>query len=174
MIGFIFLSPYMCTIEFMHRSCLLTANMLSMISGQLLENVRNVRVSWQLFGRPISGFFWVNIKMSFHWLTRMSTYIVKRCPLLQGYSMVQWNVMGVYIQTVSLHVNNNTDLPPSTSNIGNLNRCLTILFISFCLLSPRDSKIIWLSNLLTVKVPDEGYSRNPLQALNQISTLLFQ
>ena len=51
--------------------------------------------------------------------------------------------LSVYIST------NNTDLFPSTSDIGNLSRFLTILFISFGLLSHIDFKIIWFSNRLT-------------------------
>ena len=34
-------------------------------------------------------------------------------------------------------------------------------------------KLIWLSNLSILSVPDEGYSRNASCALNQISTFLF-
>ena len=34
-------------------------------------------------------------------------------------------------------------------------------------------KMIWLSNLLALSVPDEGYYRNALWALNLISTILF-
>ena len=35
---------------------------------------------------------------------------------------------------------------------------MTILFRPFGLLPPKDFKIIWLSNLFTMNVPDEGYS----------------
>ena len=41
-------------------------------------------------------------------------------------------------------------------------------------LSPKDLKIIWLSNILALSVPDECYSRNVLFALNLISTMLLQ
>ena len=36
---------------------------------------------------------------------------------------------------------------------------LDILFRYFSFLAPKDLKIIWLSNLLTLSVPDEGHSR---------------
>jgi hypothetical protein len=36
---------------------------------------------------------------------------------------------------------------------------LDILFRYFRFLAPKDLKIIWLSNLLTLSVPDEGHSR---------------
>jgi hypothetical protein len=36
----------------------------------------------------------------------------------------------------------------------------------FSLLTPKDFKIIWLSNLLTIYVPDEGYSSITPCALN--------
>ena len=36
---------------------------------------------------------------------------------------------------------------------------LKSLFMSFGFLSPKDSKIIWLSNM-TLSVPDEGYFRS--------------
>ena len=38
--------------------------------------------------------------------------------------------------------------------------------------SQRLCRIIWLSNLLTLNVPDEGYSRNASCALTEMSTLL--
>jgi hypothetical protein len=39
---------------------------------------------------------------------------------------------------------------------------LVILFRSFGLLklAPKDFKIIWLSDIMVLSVPDEGYSRN--------------
>ena len=46
---------------------------------------------------------------------------------------------------------------------------LTILFRPFGLLVPKTFKIIWFSNLSTLSVPDEGYSRNGWCALNLIS-----
>ena len=42
------------------------------------------------------------------------------------------------------------------------------------LLAPKDFKNIWLSNLLIMSVPDEGYSRNVSCTLNLISTFLIQ
>jgi len=36
--------------------------------------------------------------------------------------------------------------------------------------APKDFKIILLSNILALSVPDEGYSRNVSCALNLIST----
>jgi hypothetical protein len=42
---------------------------------------------------------------------------------------------------------------------------LAILFRPFGLLARKTFKIIWLSNLSILSVPDEGYSRNALCAL---------
>jgi hypothetical protein len=42
------------------------------------------------------------------------------------------------------------------------------------LLAPKDFENIWLSNLLIMSVPDEGYSRNVSCTLNLISTFLIQ
>jgi hypothetical protein len=47
---------------------------------------------------------------------------------------------------------------------------LAILFRPFGLLACKTYKIIWLSYLSILSVPDEGYSRNALCALNLIST----
>ena len=41
------------------------------------------------------------------------------------------------------------------------------------LYSSKDFKIIWLSNILALSVPHEGYSRSASCALNLISTFLF-
>jgi len=43
----------------------------------------------------------------------------------------------------------------------------------FGLFSPKDFKIIWLSNLLSLSVLDEDYSRVASGALNLISTFLL-
>jgi hypothetical protein len=45
---------------------------------------------------------------------------------------------------------------------------LEILFKPFGLLAPKTFKIIWFSNLSTLSIPDEGYSRNVSCALNLI------
>ena len=50
---------------------------------------------------------------------------------------------------------------------------LAILFRSFGVLAPKNVKIIWISNILALTVPDEGYSRNASCALNLISTFLL-
>jgi len=50
---------------------------------------------------------------------------------------------------------------------------LAILFRPFDFLAHKDFKIIWLSNILTLSVPDAGYSRNVSCALILISTFLF-
>ena len=47
---------------------------------------------------------------------------------------------------------------------------LLFLFRLFDLLAPKDFKIIWLSNLLIMSVPDKGYSREVSCILNVIST----
>lgn len=41
------------------------------------------------------------------------------------------------------------------------------------LLAPKHFLIIWFSNLATIKVSDEGYSRNMWCAINQKSKFLF-
>jgi hypothetical protein len=41
---------------------------------------------------------------------------------------------------------------------------------SFGLLAPKEYEIIWVSNLLTVRVPDVHYSRNASCALHYIPT----
>jgi len=46
---------------------------------------------------------------------------------------------------------------------------LAILFRTFCFIASKHLKIIRLSNLSTLSVPDEGYSRNESCALNLIS-----
>jgi hypothetical protein len=43
----------------------------------------------------------------------------------------------------------------------------------FGFLAPKHFKIIWLSNILTLNISDEGYSRNTLCALNAIYTPLL-
>ena len=43
----------------------------------------------------------------------------------------------------------------------------------FGLLAPKTYKIIWLSNLSTLSVPDQGYSRNASHTLNFKSAFLF-
>jgi hypothetical protein len=43
----------------------------------------------------------------------------------------------------------------------------------FDFLAPKDFKIIWLSNILGLSVPDEGYSKNVWRALNLISMFLL-
>jgi hypothetical protein len=47
---------------------------------------------------------------------------------------------------------------------------LPFLFGSFGFPATKDFKIIWLSNILTLSVPDEGYSKNASRAQNMIST----
>jgi hypothetical protein len=39
-------------------------------------------------------------------------------------------------------------------------------------LAPKDFKIIWLSNILALSVPDEGYSRNVFIAITGSIPLL--
>ena len=45
----------------------------------------------------------------------------------------------------------------------------------FDFLAPKDFKIrlVWLSNILDLRVPDEDYSRNASHALSLISTFLL-
>ena len=50
---------------------------------------------------------------------------------------------------------------------------LAIMFRKFYFPDPKDCKIICLTNLLTLSVPDESYSRNAHRALNYISTSLM-
>lgn len=45
-----------------------------------------------------------------------------------------------------------------------------MLIWPFGLLDPKDLLIMWLFNHFTMKIPDEGYSKNVLCALNKIST----
>jgi hypothetical protein len=52
-------------------------------------------------------------------------------------------------------------------------RRFTNLFMPFGLLAPIYLKLIWLSKLLILSVPDKVYSRNASCALNYISTFLF-
>jgi len=49
-----------------------------------------------------------------------------------------------------------------------------LLVSCFGLIDLKDFKIIWLSKLSIVSVPDEGYTRNTLCALNLISTFLLE
>ena len=46
-------------------------------------------------------------------------------------------------------------------------------FLNICEFAPKTLKIIWLSNLSTFNIPDEGYSRIASCAINLISTFLF-
>jgi len=50
-----------------------------------------------------------------------------------------------------------------------------ILYSPFGCIASKDflNKIIWLSNILVLSVPDESYSRNASCALNLISTFFF-
>jgi hypothetical protein len=48
------------------------------------------------------------------------------------------------------------------------------VFLIICLCSICVWYIIWRSNILTLNVPDEGYSRNVLYTLNLISTFLYR
>ena len=50
---------------------------------------------------------------------------------------------------------------------------MAILLRLFGLIAPKTFLIICLFNLLTLGVPDEGYSRNAWCALNLISTFLL-
>ena len=50
---------------------------------------------------------------------------------------------------------------------------LDILFRAFSFLAFKDFEIIWLSNILALNIPDEGYSRNASYALNLISTFYY-
>jgi hypothetical protein len=50
---------------------------------------------------------------------------------------------------------------------------LTILFRFFGLFAPKNFHIIYLSNILSISVPDEGYFRNVSCGLYYISTLLI-
>ena len=43
---------------------------------------------------------------------------------------------------------------------------LAILLRPFGFIAPKHFKIIWLSNLSNLSVPDEGFARNALCALN--------
>jgi hypothetical protein len=46
---------------------------------------------------------------------------------------------------------------------------LAILFRVFGFLAHKDFKIIWLSNILALIVPDEGYSRNvPAEGFSRV------
>ena len=49
---------------------------------------------------------------------------------------------------------------------------MAVLFRPFGFSAPTDFKIIWLSNILALGVPDEGYSRNVPCALNLIFTFI--
>ena len=48
-----------------------------------------------------------------------------------------------------------------------------ILFRPFGLFAPKIFEIIWFSNLLTLSIPNEGYSRNVSCTLNWMSMLLY-
>ena len=50
---------------------------------------------------------------------------------------------------------------------------LVILFMAFYLLVTNDLYIVWLSNPVTLTVPDEGYSRNVSYALNNTYILII-
>jgi hypothetical protein len=51
---------------------------------------------------------------------------------------------------------------------------LAILFRSFSFIAPKEFYIIWLSNLSTLSVPDEGFSRNALFPHKFISTFYYE
>jgi hypothetical protein len=51
---------------------------------------------------------------------------------------------------------------------------LSTLFRPFGFLVPKDFKIIWLLNILSLSVSDEDYSRNASYGLNVISTFLLK
>jgi len=50
---------------------------------------------------------------------------------------------------------------------------LAILFMPLDFLIPKDIQIIWLSNMFSLNVPDEDYSRNAPCALNLLFSFLF-
>jgi len=47
------------------------------------------------------------------------------------------------------------------------------MFGPFGLVAPKNFRIISLSNILTMNVADEGYSKNASCALNKLSTFYF-
>ena len=49
----------------------------------------------------------------------------------------------------------------------------TTIYMSFGVFVPRNIAIICLPNILDLSLPDEGYSRNALCALQLISTFLL-
>jgi hypothetical protein len=51
---------------------------------------------------------------------------------------------------------------------------LSILFRLFDFLASKDFKIIWLSNILTLSIPNVGYCRNVLCTLDRISMFQWQ
>ena len=80
---------------------------------------------------------------------------------------VWYLAIGIVLQN-STNLSKNRPLWNSTINI-----ILAILFMPFGFLTPNDFKIIWLSNILTLSVPHEGYSSNASFPLNLISTFLL-
>ena len=53
-------------------------------------------------------------------------------------------------------------------------RPIYVTLDDFSFIAPKHFIFIWLSNLSTLSVPDEGYSRNASCPLNLISTLLLR
>jgi hypothetical protein len=47
------------------------------------------------------------------------------------------------------------------------------ILLSFSFIAPNDYKIIWLSNLSTLGVPDEGYTRHVSVMSNKFDIYVF-
>jgi hypothetical protein len=60
----------------------------------------------------------------------------------------------------------------NTCDITDLGYPIQALGVGF--LASKDFQIIWLLNMLALRVPDEDYSRNSSSVLNLISTFLLQ
>ena len=60
------------------------------------------------------------------------------------------------------------------SGIGDLGRLRLSCLGPFGLLATKNFGIIWISNLLTMSIPEEGYSRNMSYAINQMPTFYFK
>ena len=74
-----------------------------------------------------------------------------------------------------LHKNNYYEScgSPPPQRIANLSCFLVIMSMSFCCFALTELNTIWLSNLQTLCVLDEGYSRNASCIPNYISVLFL-
>ena len=94
--------------------------------------------------------------------------ITSTCRVLYKYVYSLWFIFNLRFIVVILF----TLIFPHILHIK-LNKCnlLKLSVVSINLLVPMDFQMIWLSNLLTMGVPAEGYSRHASSTYNFITTI---